>query len=529
MMLFSFRRPAVLLFALAVFSLPSSRANELDARIKEIITRPEYKHSRWGLLVVDADNGQTLFQRNADELFSPASVTKLFTCAAALVELGPEHRFRTPVYRRGRLVDGTLKGDLILVAKGDPTLGGRTDVGGHLVFKNTDHTYATFGSTHPELTDSDPLGGLRSLARQVRDSGIREVEGEVLIDDRLYPPSLGTGSGPRLVTPIMVNDNLLDVIITPGQAVGERAMAKTRPDNGFIHVDVQVQTVAREDKPNISVELVGLDRYVLRGRIPLGSKPVVRICPITNSELFARGLFIETLRREGVRVRASALRPPPPAVSLPDQDAYAGLSRVAIYESPPLSELVKIILKVSHNLYASTLPMLIAAKHGKRTLTEAMSLERKILGDLGVSVKDMTLESGAGGGSGDRVTPRTTVQLLQAMARRPDFSAYREALPILGVDGTLWNVVAKDSPARGKVMAKTGTYIDNDLLNDRLLLRSKSLAGFMTTKNGRHLCIALFVNDVPLPPGVESTREGKVLGHLCEILYLHTPGNDTGK
>ncbi|HZV04358.1 MAG TPA: D-alanyl-D-alanine carboxypeptidase/D-alanyl-D-alanine-endopeptidase [Gemmataceae bacterium] len=526
-MLFSLRRPAVLLFAIAVFSLPTSRAGDLEGRIKGVLARPEYKHSRWGLLVVDADNGQTIFQRNADELFSPASVTKLFTCAAALVEFGSEYHFRTPVYRRGQLVDGTLKGDLILVAKGDPTMGGRTDASGHLVFKNIDHTYATFGSTHPELTDTDPLGGLRALARQVRDSGIREVEGDVLIDDRLYPPSLGTGSGPRLVTPIMVNDNLLDVIITPGPAVGERATAKVRPDNGFIHVDVQVQTVASGDKPNISVELVGLDRYVLRGRIPLGSKPLVRICPITNSELFARGLFIETLRREGVRIRASTLRPPT-AVSLPDRDAYAGLSRVAIYESPPLSELVKIILKVSHNLYASTLPMLIAAKHGKRTLAEGMALERKILDELGVSVKDMTLESGAGGGSGDRVTPRTTVKLLQAMARRPDFSAYREALPILGVDGTLWNVVAKDSPARGKVMAKTGTYIDNDLLNDRLLLRSKSLAGFMTTKNGRHLCLALFVNDVPLPPGVESTREGKVLGHLCEILYLHTPGNDTG-
>jgi D-alanyl-D-alanine carboxypeptidase/D-alanyl-D-alanine-endopeptidase (penicillin-binding protein 4) len=527
MMLFSLRRPAVLLFVLAVFSLPSSRAGELDARIKEVIARPDYKHSRWGLLVVDADSGKPIFQHNADELFAPASVTKLYTCAAALVEFGSEHRFRTPVYRRGQMVDGTLKGDLILVAKGDPTLGGRTDAGGHMVFKNIDHTYSTFGSTQAELTDTDPLGGLRTLARQVRESGIREVEGEVLIDDRLYQPSLGTGSGPRLVTPIMVNDNLLDVIVTPGKAVGERATVEARPDNGFIHVDAQVQTVARGDKPHVSVELVGLDRYVLRGRIPLGSKPQVRICPITNSELFARGLFIETLRREGVRVNASALRPPT-AVPLPDKDAYAGLSRVAVFESPPLSELLKITLKVSHNLYASTLPLLIAAKHGKRTLADGMALERKLLDELGVPVKEITLESGAGGGAGDRVTPRTTVQLLQAMARRPDFSAYREALPILGVDGTLWNAASKDSPARGKATAKTGTYIENDLLNDRLLLTSKSLAGFLTTKSGRHLSFALFVNNVPLPPGVESTREGKVLGHLCEILYLHTPGNDAG-
>ena len=75
-------------------------------------------------------------------------MTKLYTCAAALVTLGPDHRFRTPVYRRGNwwMVPS---GDLILVAKGDPTLGGRTDANGHLVFKNSDHTYASFGSTLP--------------------------------------------------------------------------------------------------------------------------------------------------------------------------------------------------------------------------------------------------------------------------------------------------------------------------------------------------------------------------------------------
>jgi serine-type D-Ala-D-Ala carboxypeptidase/endopeptidase (penicillin-binding protein 4) len=523
----SLRRLVVLLVVLAVAPFPTSRAGDLEARIKGVIGRPEYKHSRWGILIVDADSGKPIFQHNAQELFAPASITKLFTCAAALVRFGPDHRFRTPVYRRGELVDGTLKGDLVLVAKGDPTLGGRTDANGHLVFKNIDHTYAAFTSPSQELTETDPLGGLRVLARQVRASGIREVEGDVLIDDRMFAPSFGTGSGPRLVTPIMVNDNVLDVLITPGKAAGEPASARVRPDNQFIHVDVQVRTTAKDDKPNISVELVGLDRYVLRGGIPLGSKPLIRICPVANPELFARGLFIETLRREGIRVKASALRPP--AASLPERDVYAGLSRVARYESPPMSELLKVTLKVSHNLYASALPLLIAASEGKRTLTEGMLLEGKILAELGIEVKDISLESGAGGGSGDRLTPRVTVQLLRAMACRPDFAVYRQALPILGVDGTLADVVPPDSPAYGKVMAKTGTYVDSDLLNDRLFLRCKALAGFMTTKSGRHLTFALFVNDVLLPPAVHSSREGKVLGHLCEILYLHTPGKGEGR
>ncbi len=514
------RRIAVLTLVLALTPLPSSRAQELDAHIKEIIARPEYKHSRWGILVVDADTGKPVCEHRADELFAPASVVKLYTCAAALIALGPDHRFRTPVYRRGRLVEGRLDGDLILVAKGDPTLGGRTDANGCLVFKNSDHTYATFVSTLPELTDIDPLAGLRALARQVRQSGIRKVEGDVLIDDRMFAASFSSGSGPRIVTPIMVNDNLVDALVSPGKTVGERASVQLRPQNDFMRIDVEVETVAAEQKPNITVELAGLGRYVLRGGIPLGSQPMVRICPVTEPLRFARGLFIESLRREGVAVKASTLNRP--TATLPDSDAYAGLTVVARHESPPLSELLKVILKVSHNLYASTLPLLMAAKEGKRTLAEGMALEAKVLAELGLDMNDIALESGAGGGSCDHVTPRAAVQLLRVMSRRPDFPILRSALPVLGVDGTLARI-GVDSPAHGKVRAKTGTYVDTDLLNDRMYLRCKSMAGVMTTKKGRNLVFALFVNDVPLTSGVLSTREAKVLGRLCEILYLHTP------
>ncbi|HEY7326017.1 MAG TPA: D-alanyl-D-alanine carboxypeptidase/D-alanyl-D-alanine-endopeptidase [Gemmataceae bacterium] len=518
-----------LLLTLSVFPPPSIRAaDELDARIKEVLARPQYQHSRWGLLVVDADSGKEIFQHNPDARFAPASVTKLFTCAAALIEFGADHRFRTPVYRRGQVIEGTLRGDLILVAKGDPTLGGRTDASGHLVFKDNDHTYASSTSTSAQLTDTDPLGGLRTLARQVRECGIRQIEGEVLIDNRLYVTSPASGSGPKQVTPIIVNDNVLDVIVTPAESIGEQATARIRPENDFSHVDVKVQTVARDAKPRISVELVGPDRYVLRGRIPLGSKPLVRICPVADPVLFARGLFIEALHREGVRVKTTPLRPPQ-ASSLPEPDAYGGLTRVALYESPPLAELLKITLKVSHNLYASALPLLIAAKHGRRTLAEGMALEGRILAESGIAVKDIALESGAGGGDCDRLTPRAAVQLLRALSRRPDFPVYRAALPVLGVDGTLVSVVSKDSPARGKVLAKTGTYTDSDLLNDRVFLRSKSLAGVMTTREGRRLVFAMFVNDVPLPRGVDSSREGKTLGELCEILYGHSFGDTGGR
>jgi D-alanyl-D-alanine carboxypeptidase/D-alanyl-D-alanine-endopeptidase (penicillin-binding protein 4) len=504
-----------------LFATRLHAADDLAAKIEAVISAPEYKHSRWGVLVVDADTGKPVYAHNADLLFAPASVTKLFSTAAAMVELGADYRFETPVYRRGEVVEGRLRGDLILVAKGDFTLGGRTAADGKMAFKNQDHIYTTATSANVELTSTDPLAGLKELAKQVKQGGITQIDGEVLIDDRLFDRARGSGSGPDILTPIVVNDNIIDVIIAPAGKPGEPATAKMVPQTEYVQVDVQVETVAEGKTSRVVTERVGPQRYTVRGQVAVNAKPLVRICVVDDPAGFARALFIEMLQKEGITVRASALRAP--TAELPDKESYAKLPRVALHKSLPLSEAIKVTLKVSHNLYASMLPLHLAVKHDKRTVFDGMRQQRKVLADLGVDVSDIALESGAGGGNGDRVTPRVTIQLIQAMAKRPDFAAYKAALPILGVDGTLADAVPADSPARGKVFAKTGTYTDPDLLNDRPYLRSKSLAGVMNTANGKTLYFAIFLNDLPLPPNGGPQREGKQLGRLCEIIYQNGP------
>src|SRR5262249_17756383 len=136
-----------------------------------------------------------------------------------------------------------------------------------------------------------------------------------------------------------------------------------------------------------------------------------------------------------------------------------------------------------------------------------------------VDVNQISFGGGAGGAPADHVTARAAVQLLQGMAKRPEWDAYKAALPVMGVDGTLAEVVPPESPAKGKGFAKTGTLIWRESANDRSMVKRKALAGTMTTKNGTKLFFAMFVNNVPLPAGTSATREGKVLGKLCEIIY----------
>jgi D-alanyl-D-alanine carboxypeptidase/D-alanyl-D-alanine-endopeptidase (penicillin-binding protein 4) len=506
---------------LLVITTSHARAeDELSQQIASVINGPDFKQARWGILVVDAQTGKMIYEHDADRLFLPASTTKLYSCATALDAFGPDYRFETPVYRRGDVKNGKLTGDLILVASGDLTLGGRTDPSGKMAFSNHDHIYAN-GDTRATLTDTDPLAGLKELARQIKAAGITRVSGEVLMDDRLFNHARGSGSGPVVVTPIMVNDNVVDAIITPSEKADEPAVVRMRPETAFIRMDAQVSTVADGKPVRLTIEEAGPNAFTIRGQIPVKAKPWVRIFPVFDPAGFARALFIETLRQEGVAVDASPLRPP--LAELPERDGYGKLMRVASYKSPPFSEAIKVTLKVSHNLYASTLPALVAAKQGKRTLAEGLHLQRKFLAALGVPVETISFGGGAGGANADSVTPRATVQLLQSLAKRSDYPAFRDALPILGVDGTLHDAVPSDSPVRGKVHAKTGTLMWHDVMNDRLILRSKALAGTLTTAGGRELIVAMFVNDVPLPKGVPTTREGKVLGKLCEIIYKNVP------
>lgn len=510
----------------AAWATPAWAVAPPEDRVDAVINARGFEGAHWGLLVVDTATGRTLFERNADRMFCPASVTKLFSTAAALVDLGPDHRFKTPVVRRGEVVDGTLRGDLILVAKGDLCLGGRTGPDGTLLFEDNDHSYA---GSNPDasLVASDPLAGLTHLAREVHAAGIRAISGDVLVDDRMFEHAPSTGSGPSHVSPIVINDNVVDVLVTPGARAGEPARIRIVPETAFVEVDARVETTA-DGTASVEVKPVGPRRFSVRGQVPSGHKPVLRTYEVEEPAAFARTLFIETLQNRGVRVGASPLGDNA-APALPSRAEVAALPAVAEYTSPPLREYLKVILKVSQNLHASTLPMLVAEHHGEATLRRGLRREGEVLATLGVDPRSASFGGGAGGSRSDLVTPRATVGLLRAMAARPDFAAYDAALPVLGRDGTLARAVPPESPARGHARAKTGTYWVDNGLDGRSILVSKALAGYLETASGRKLAFAFFLNNVPTEaiggtiPEAAATA-GRRLGRLCEVFYNDGPG-----
>lgn len=491
-------------------------AEKLPAEVRAIIEAARFRHASWGLHVVDLQTGEPLVSHRADALMTPASTTKLYSVACALDALGAQHRFKTPVYRRGHLEAGCLSGDLILVAQGDPTLGGRTDEKGRIAYTNADHTYADSQSS-AELTAPDPLAGLDELARQVAAAGIKQVAGDVLVDDRLFEHAESTGSGPVRIAPILINDNLIDLVVTP-TSPGKPATVDWRPKSKALAVDARVDTVAAKEETKIRVKEIDPTRLTIRGSIAADRAATVRVHEVRDPARHARALFIEALGRAGVQV-TSSLFAENCTNELPPAGNLAGMERVAEFVSPPFSENARLILKVSHNQHASLLPLLVAVKNQKRTLAEGLRIQNGFLLRRGVPMDAVSFGGGAGGSRADLTSPKATVALLSAMSMREDFPVYLEALPILGVDGTLAKTVDSSSPAKGKVQAKTGTYTAYNVMGDRYVLTSKALAGYLTTAKNRRLAFCFLVNNIPIEKTSEKDQVGKTLGRLCEALH----------
>ncbi len=183
------------------------------------------------------------------------------------------------------------------------------------------------------------------------------------------------------------------------------------------------------------------------------------------------------------------------AAALPAEGSYTEAQRVALLTSPPFSEYGKLIMKVSHNLGADTLLFLVAVHEGGDTMEEGLAVEKDFLDRAGVDTEGIILNDGQGAYGANYFSPNTVVELLRYMSTRPDFPAYFDCLPVLGVNGSLANVLT-DSPAAGNAQAKTGTHAGADMLNQRMVVQARALGGYMTAASGRQLVYNFNVNHV---------------------------------
>jgi N-acyl-D-amino-acid deacylase len=520
--------------AVALFCRPRTTTAQKDsalaAQVREITGRPEYKHSTFGVEVYSLDDDKVVYALHAQQLFTPGSTTKLLTEGTALELLGADYRFHTRVYRTGTIgADGTLPGDLILVASGDPNLSGRIQPDGTLGFANQDHSYD--GSPDTKVVPGDPLLVIRELAAQVTAHGIKRVVGRVLVDATLFPEGdreLGTNV---VVSPISVNDNVVDLTVSPGNHEAAPVGLNITPASAYVSFVNMITTGPAASKPEVKPTDIanadGSHTVTLTGKFPAGGLPIVYTYAVPQPSRFAQVTFVEALREKGIIATLSPLDEKVDFKAL--AAAYTPDNVVAEHISPPLSEEIKVTLKVSQNLHASMTPSILGAVLGHKTDDidqDGFDLERDFLTKSALDLRGASQADGAGGAPSAYYTPDFIVRYLAHMAKQKDFQLFEKSLPILGRDGTLWNIQV-NSPAAGHVFAKTGTYVSYDALNKKLMLNGKGLAGYMTTADGRHLAFAAYVNRVSMPidlPDASQKIAGQALGEIANVIYSTPAG-----
>jgi D-alanyl-D-alanine carboxypeptidase/D-alanyl-D-alanine-endopeptidase (penicillin-binding protein 4) len=496
----------VALVNLGVFCSAGARADALprvvggppasvSAVIEAIQSKAAYAHTSWGMRVVDLDTGAALIDQAGDRSMTPGSIMKVYSTATALDLYGADYRFHTPVYRTGSVAEGVLDGDLILVASGDFSFGLREQPDGTLGYNNMpeiDHNYADTGFAGGALVKgSDPLAALNNLAKEVRGSGIVEVRGDVIIDARLFETYRDPTDG--IISPIWLNENVVDIMTTAAGA-GQPARIDWRPKTASVKVVGKVITVAENPKP-ITIEATTPGEIRVTGEIAAGTPPTLNIWHVPDPASFARTAFIEALESAGVDVDVDALGPNP-ADQLPDGAAYSSENKVAEHVSPPLSEFVKVVLKVSYNRGAHLMLCLAAVKAESPDCAAGIGKELELLDRLGVSRQSTYVFDGAGSDDHAKTAPADQTMVLARVVKEPWGPSIRDGMTILGVDGTQAQN-GLGTPAAGHIQIKDGTRVIGAPGDYQGIIIAKTQVGYIKAKSGRELVFAIFLNNAP--------------------------------
>ena len=470
---------------------PARTLQELQAKISEVLAKPELSSAMVGVKVVSLDTGRVIFEENAAKLLRPASNMKLYTVATALDRLSPDYKFSTSVYATTRPdASGLVRGNLTIYGRGDPSIAAR--------FNNGDYFKA-----------------IDDLASRIVAAGVKRVEGDIVGDESYFVgPKYGAGWNwedltwyyGAEITPLTVNDNALDLSIKPGTAIGQPAVITTGPPDPLLTIVNRVVTVEKGTRRDISIHRgLGEDSIKISGVIALDDRGYTGGIGISHPALLFVYLLRTSLAQKGVvitgksRTTGSVLPQPlmvagmryPFLIELSDPLGQ----EIATLQSPPFSIIAAQTLKPSQNLYTELIlrtlgkvappPATMTSTVGQTSEELGLEAVKTFLKTAGIRPEALNLDDGSGLSRNDMITAEASVQLLTFMSKHRYASVFRDALPIGGVDGTLRNRF-KGTPAENNVRAKTGS-----------LSSAASLGGYVTTAAGEKLAFSIMVNNYP--------------------------------
>jgi serine-type D-Ala-D-Ala carboxypeptidase/endopeptidase (penicillin-binding protein 4) len=456
---------------------------QLRRDLTAIFTDPAIDHAQWSVAIESIARGDALFRQNAQRLQVPASNQKLLTAAVAADRLGWDFRYSTRLSAAGAMLDGVINGDLIVSSNGDPTINPR----------------------HPERSRI-----FDDWAQQLADRGLRMVTGRLIGDDNAFAePGWGLGwswddiplgyGAP--VAALQYNEAEASVAISPAREVGARAIITIVPLGTGLTIDNGVTTDRPDSDTHISVDrLPGTPTLIVRGQIAAGSAEVqVSVAAANPSQQYVNALR-EALARHGIFIAGEA-------VDVDDLQTPPNGPVAVLFEdrSPPLAEIVDVMMKFSRNLYAETLIRSLAPEMPATTEAGLQSLRDALL-SWGIPNEGYLARDGSGLSRYDWISAETIAKLLVHVAKDSRLAdRFRQTLAIPGEPGTLENRMV-NTPLQSRVWAKTGS-----------MSQVRSMSGYVTTLAGEPLAFSIVVNGFRIPGREVDAVMDRALARVVEF------------
>jgi serine-type D-Ala-D-Ala carboxypeptidase/endopeptidase (penicillin-binding protein 4) len=408
-------------------------AQTIGSRIDRILLRaPAAQQAFWGIRIVDVETGATVYSKNPEQFFIPASNTKLFSTALALTRLGPDHRYRTTITApatpdaQGRVTA------LRFVGGGDPNLSGRV----------IPYEY--------DAPRENPLRYVEQFAQQLVDKGLRFVDGDIIADDSAYAnepypegwalddPTYEYGAP---VSALLLNDGMFRLRLAPTTLGGTPSVECTPAVDGMV---IHNRAVTGSETKLSYSRLPGTSELTISGTIATAQQAYLGV---DQPALVAAQALRDELLKRGVRISGSPRVEhfPAPGVALVTHDSHA------------LIEDLRIINKESQNLHAEIALLEVSrARLGVGSREASLVDMKEFLKEIGIAENQYNLLDGSGLSRQTLLTPLAISKLLLYMYGSKHRDAWISTLPIGGRDGTLAKRFPRAAAAQ-KVHAKTGS------------------------------------------------------------------------
>ncbi|MBL4591276.1 MAG: D-alanyl-D-alanine carboxypeptidase/D-alanyl-D-alanine-endopeptidase [Phycisphaerales bacterium] len=444
-------------------------AGDLDGVIERIIGHTNLQGGSAAVYISDLDTGKEIAAYNADTPMIPASNMKILTTGAASMILGDQFVFRTEIMIDRSMTPPTL----IIKGSGDPALG------------------------DPDLFNDDQNGlSLASLFDQVADAlkakGITKL-GEVVADDRIFDRAYTHPNWPidqlnrwycAEVGGINIHTNIINVYPIPGSP-GSAPRAVLSPEAPWFDFQINAKTVTKGQDTAWIARPRPANVFTLRGNVRYKTEKDVAI---HNPPMFAAALFANALSERGIIIADEETLPETHARLVGEAEMSANSKTIAVITTP-LVDILRRTNTNSHNLYAEALLKRLGHEltSDPGSWANGSSVLRMMISEKigALAAQSTIIDDGSGMSRVNRVTPKTLVQWMGAVALTDAWEMFEDSLATPGT-GTLTKRF-RSTELSSELHAKSG-YLNNTYTLTGVLIHPKSK---------QRVAFSILLNDIP--------------------------------